>query len=563
MSPRGTRARRTRTSKRTIWLAAGAVVIAGTGVTAVAVGGGSEGGGGADEAARPAQAHTLALTGKDPKKRELPRTDTQLFSLVGVSWEDSADEFEGTAQIRTRGAEDGAWTDWRDLDFDIRAPETQEGDATGVRGASEPLWVGPSDAVEARVVAGGKETAVPDALRLDMIDPGETKGGKGKGKGKGETGKGQENGKGNGNENGKGNGKGNGKTPAEPGDSGTAAPDPSQSGGETEPSSAPEQSAGPSSEPTAEPGSPSEEPTAPEPSEEPTQDPTQEPTAEPSAPVPSEEPTAEPGGPSEEPTAPEPSEEPTQDPTQEPTAEPSAPAPSEEPTEEPTADPTTEPTAEPSAQPDPAESTTPAAPAAPAVVSRADWGADESLVADPSDYLDKVDAVFVHHTAGTNSYECADSPAIIRGILTYHVKSNGWNDIGYNFFVDKCGTVFEGRAGGTDKPVRGAHTYGFNGSSAGVSLLGDYENGGTPTAAAKQAIADISAWKLGLHGVDPEAKVTLTAAADTRVWKNGEKATLNTVSGHRDGFGTLCPGVALYSALPEIRRTAGASEYAG
>ncbi|WP_406725788.1 N-acetylmuramoyl-L-alanine amidase [Streptomyces sp. GD-15H] len=561
MSPRGTRARRTRTSKRTMWLAAGAVVLAGTGVTAVAVGGDSEGGG-ADEAARPAQAHTLALTGKDPKKRELPRTDTQLFSLVGVSWEDSADEFEGTAQIRTRGAEDGTWTDWRDLDFDIRAPETQEGDAGGVRGASEPLWVGPSDAVEARVVAGGKETAVPDALRLDMIDPGETKGGKGKGKEK--TGKGQENGKGNGN--------GNGKPSAEPGDSGTAAPDPSQSGGETEPSSAPEQPTGPSSEPAEPPVT--EQPatsSAPEPSEEPTQDP----TAEPSAPAPSEEPTAEPSSPSEEPTAPEPSEEPTQDPTeeptqdpteeptQEPTAEPSAPAPSEEPTEEPTADPTTEPTAEPSTQPDPAESTTPSAPAAPAVVSRADWGADESLVTDPPSYLDKVDAVFVHHTAGTNSYECADSPAIIRAILTYHVKTNGWSDIGYNFFVDKCGTVFEGRAGGTDKPVRGAHTYGFNGSSAGVSLLGDYENGGTPTAAAKKAIADVSAWKLGLHGVDPEAKVTLTAAADAKGWKNGDKVTLNAISGHRDGFATLCPGVALYSALPEIRRTAGASEYAG
>ena len=76
------------------------------------------------------------------------------------------------------------------------------------------------------------------------------------------------------------------------------------------------------------------------------------------------------------------------------------------------------------------------------------------------------------------------------------------------------------------------------------------------------AIADISAWKLGLHGVDPEAKVTLTAAGDTGVYDTGEQATLNTVSGHRDGYATLCPGAALYSALPEIRRTAGASVYA-
>ncbi|MFG2315255.1 peptidoglycan recognition protein family protein [Streptomyces tendae] len=538
MSPRGIRARRSRVPKRTIWLAAGIVVLAGTGMTAVSVTGGS-GDTGADDTSRPAQAHTLTLDGKDPRKRELPRTDTKLFSLVGVSWEDDADEFEGTAQIRTRSAESGTWTDWHDLDFGIRTPETEEGDASRVRGASEPLWVGPSDAVEARVVADGKETAVPDALRLDMIDPGDEKGGKGRG----------------------GSSKGNGKSKpsTDPGtDIGETAPTTvgaTPSGGDPDPTTAPDQSAEPTREPTAAPTT--EQPAAsdaPAPSEEPVQ----EPTAEPSTPAQSEEPTTSaPSTPSEQPTKPAPSVDPTQEPTEDPTT----PAPSEEPTSEPTVAPTPEPTTEPSAQPEPTGSTSPAAPAAPAIVSRAEWGADESLVADPPSYLDKVDAVFVHHTAGTNAYDCADSPAIIRGILTYHVKTNGWNDIGYNFFVDKCGTVFEGRAGGVDKPVRGAHTYGFNGYSAGVSLLGDYENGGTPSTAAKQAIADLAAWKLNLHGVDPQAEITLTAAGDTGVYKTGEKATLHTVSGHRDGYATLCPGQALYDALPAIRTAAGASRF--
>ncbi|MFD5782036.1 N-acetylmuramoyl-L-alanine amidase [Streptomyces sp. NPDC126933] len=192
---------------------------------------------------------------------------------------------------------------------------------------------------------------------------------------------------------------------------------------------------------------------------------------------------------------------------------------------------------------------------APVITSRAQWGADESLVADPPTYTTDTKAVFVHHTAGTNDYTCAESASLIRGILTYHVKSNGWNDIGYNFFVDKCGTLFEGRAGGIDRPVYGAHTYGFNTDTSGVAVLGDFNTAST-TPAVRDAIARLAAWKLGLYGINPSGTTVMTAGADNGKFTQGQQVTMNRISGHRDGYPTECPGTNLYDDLPAIRTAA-------
>ncbi|MEV5339777.1 FG-GAP-like repeat-containing protein [Streptomyces sp. NPDC052676] len=191
----------------------------------------------------------------------------------------------------------------------------------------------------------------------------------------------------------------------------------------------------------------------------------------------------------------------------------------------------------------------------PAVTPRSGWGADESMVQDPPTYTTDTKAVFVHHTAGTNDYTCAESASIVRGIFTYHVQSNGWNDIGYHFLVDKCGTVFEGRAGGIDKPVLGAHTYGFNTDTSSISVLGDY-NTATTNTAVRESVAKVAAWKLGLYGVNPSGTVVLTAAADNGKYTAGQKVTLNRISGHRDGYPTECPGRNLYADLPAIRALA-------
>ncbi|MFD5738704.1 peptidoglycan recognition protein [Streptomyces massasporeus] len=191
----------------------------------------------------------------------------------------------------------------------------------------------------------------------------------------------------------------------------------------------------------------------------------------------------------------------------------------------------------------------------PAMTSRSAWGADESLVKDPPTYTGNTKAVFVHHTAGTNDYTCSQSASIVRGVFLYHVQSNGWNDIGYHFLVDKCGTVFEGRAGGVDKPVLGAHTYGFNTATSSVSVLGDYSTAAT-NAAVRASVAKVAAWKLGLYGIDPTGTTVLTSGADNGKYKLGQKVTFHRISGHRDGYPTECPGQHLYDDLPKIRTLA-------
>ncbi|AIR96202.1 N-acetylmuramoyl-L-alanine amidase [Streptomyces glaucescens] len=195
----------------------------------------------------------------------------------------------------------------------------------------------------------------------------------------------------------------------------------------------------------------------------------------------------------------------------------------------------------------------------PAVTPRSGWGADESLVKDPATYTTDTKVVFAHHTAGTNDYTCAQSPDIIRAIFLYHVQSQGWNDIGYQFLVDKCGTVFEGRAGGIDKPVLGAQTYGFNTDTSGVAVLGNY-NDALSSSPVREAVAAVAAWKLGLHGYDAAGTVVLTAAADNGKYTKGQKVTLNRISGHRDGYPTECPGNNLYADLPAIRALAAAAQ---
>jgi flagellar hook assembly protein FlgD len=186
----------------------------------------------------------------------------------------------------------------------------------------------------------------------------------------------------------------------------------------------------------------------------------------------------------------------------------------------------------------------------PAIVRRAQWGADESIVRASPYYASSVHFAVVHHTAGTNAYSASQAAAIARGIERYHVVANGWNDIGYNFLVDKYGQVFEGRGGGIDRNVVGAHAQGFNRGSTGVAVLGTYESHGV-SAAARAALVKLLAWRLDVAHVDPLSRLTWASGGNAK-YAAGTPVSLRAVSGHRDTGPTSCPGGSLYAQLPTL-----------
>lgn len=192
----------------------------------------------------------------------------------------------------------------------------------------------------------------------------------------------------------------------------------------------------------------------------------------------------------------------------------------------------------------------------PAVIPRSAWAADEAIRRAPPKYADSLQLAIVHHTVNSNAYTRAQSAAIVRAIEVYHVRGNGWNDIGYNFLVDKYGQIFEGRYGGIDRNVIGAHALGFNTGSVGVAMIGTFSKVGIPPAA-KQALERLLAWRLDVAHLDPLSVETVRSRGNPR-FRAGTPVLLRAISGHRDTYFTDCPGNALYKQLPSIAKAVAA-----
>ena len=192
------------------------------------------------------------------------------------------------------------------------------------------------------------------------------------------------------------------------------------------------------------------------------------------------------------------------------------------------------------------------------VTTRAEWGANASYMSWDPDYA-SAGHVVVHHTAGTNNYSAGQSASIVRGIYYYHAVTLDWGDIGYNFLIDKYGTVFEGRSGSLAAPAGrmsvGAHARGVNTGTMGLSMMGDYSSV-SPSDAQLSSVGKMAGWFLRRAGITDANGWAGLNVWTTERYQAGSTISMPRILGHRDVGYTSCPGNVGYSKLGTIRTIA-------
>ena len=153
-----------------------------------------------------------------------------------------------------------------------------------------------------------------------------------------------------------------------------------------------------------------------------------------------------------------------------------------------------------------------------------------------------------HHTAGVSDYNVGsvdDCAARVRAIQVFHMDTNGWNDIGYNYAICRLGHIFQAREDDNDtNDVHGAHD-GHNAGSMGVANLGYFHPpyNHKPTPQLLNALYRLLAWKCDERKINP-----LTASL-----YQAYGGVVSHIYGHREVRATACPGDTLFVLKQSIR----------
>ncbi len=194
---------------------------------------------------------------------------------------------------------------------------------------------------------------------------------------------------------------------------------------------------------------------------------------------------------------------------------------------------------------------------APAIVTRAQWGADESIRNSRVIGYAPIRKIVVHHTASPNGAK--DPAATVRFGYELHVVGRGFTDIGYNFLIGPDGEIFEGRRArkygknelhtgedGSGNAIIGGHTKGRNAGTCGIALIGNFMKT-TPSGAAIDSLIHLASWEAQRHRIDP-------LGSDEFITTDSTKLVFPNIVGHRGIGATLCPGTRMAAAMPWLRQ---------
>jgi hypothetical protein len=183
----------------------------------------------------------------------------------------------------------------------------------------------------------------------------------------------------------------------------------------------------------------------------------------------------------------------------------------------------------------------------------------------PLSYSKDVKKLVVHHTAGElkdlngdGITDQNDYSSVVKAIYKFHTFTRGWGDIGYHYLVDPLGNVYEGRAGG-DKVV-GAHVLCQNTSTVGVAVLGNFEKG-RPSVASFMGLARILQQQSLKYEVNPLGKSQFRGAILPHIV--GHNAVGALTKEYIGQGGTTCPGKNLDRMLSQLREVVASGSFDG
>lgn len=171
----------------------------------------------------------------------------------------------------------------------------------------------------------------------------------------------------------------------------------------------------------------------------------------------------------------------------------------------------------------------------------------------PIEKTEKIEKIFIHHTAETTPASNTDDTSVMRAMYYYHTITRWWWDIWYNYVVWRDGKIYEWRAWWNYNVA--AHTLRNNKSTVGISAMWNFETNKLNNI--QKNWIDKAIWLMSKkYWIDlNKTSISHKECASTESCLLRDYQTSN-LSGHRDAWATACPWANLYSVLPEFRETA-------